>query len=173
MFCLLTLLHFILDDTPKHLLQHTHTCPRGLRSLWQASSLIYRPVYSLQLTNVCLSCTLKPAFLYKCYSAQAINGPAETVVKARSRFQYLHCPASLYTVTKLGLCCQIGNYVEHRMSFMFTFSNFCLPMILWAFLSQSAVSELSHRELNQGCGSRNKMSNSLLLTSDGIAHARN
>lgn len=153
MFCLLTSPHFILDDTQKHFSQHTHTCPRGLRSLWQASSLIYRPVYSLQLTNACLSCTLKlkPGFLCKCYAALAINGPAETTVKSRSRFQYLRCPASLCTVTKLEFRCQIGNYVEHRMTFMFTFFNFCLLFILRAFLSHSAVLGLSHRELNQGC----------------------
>ncbi len=109
--------------------------PRGakmpLPHLRRVCSVIYRPVYSLQPSNARLSCTLKlkQDFLWKYYTAKAINGPAEWIVKSPSRFQYLCSWASLYTVTKLGFCVQIGNYVDYTLTFMFTFSKLCLWII--------------------------------------------
>lgn len=41
--------------------------------------------------------------------------------------------ASLHTVTKLGFCCQIGNYVDYTLTFMFTFSKLCLHLFLAHF----------------------------------------
>lgn len=107
--------------------------------------LIYRPVYSLQPTNAPLSCTLKLKldFLWKCYTAKAINSPAEWTVKSPSRFQYLCSWASLYTVTKLGFCCQIGNYVDYTWTFMFTFSKLCLHLIPCTFSCQLSTVRIS------------------------------